>query len=173
MTMAIKLSVSVACLPPARRSEMIALLAGGLVDDLHCDLFGVELGVGIAQSELLDLLHTWPHSLSIHQWATGVPSMVSNLEPTLQRRIIVELVGNPDIDGPAVSRAVGAGWQVLIGCRPYLADAAIDLLRRYDCPGIQLLTTTTPGWAGGSFVETACPVETRVEGSRTRRRHNH
>lgn len=160
--MTMKLSVSVACLPPARRSEMVETLAGGLVEDLHCDLFGVEPGAGIAESELLDLLDAWPRSLSIHQWASSVPTVVSDLAPAPRRRLIVELVGQPDVDTLAVSRAVGGGWQVLVGCRPHLADAAIHLIDKYDCPGVQLLTTSTPGWAGGSFVETAWSIVPRL-----------
>ncbi len=160
--MSIALSVSIACFPSLKRKQLVRSLGENWVGDLHCDLFGTEPGTGIAESELLHLEDVWPHSLSIHHWSTDTSVVMDRLHPSRNRRLIVELVGELKIDRVSVSEAVEAGWQVLVGCRPPLVDVAVDLVRAHGCQGVQLLTTSTPGRAGGQFIETAWPVVTRL-----------
>lgn len=160
--MSFGLSVSVVCLPPPRRAEMVETLSYGPADDLHCDILGTEPGTGITGPELLRMLDLWPRSLSIHQWSSGVPMILDEVAPSARRRLIVEVAGRPAMDSAAVSMAAGAGWHVLVGCRPDHVDAALDLVRSHDCAGVQLLTTSTPGRAGGRFIESAWSVIPRL-----------
>lgn len=90
----------------------------------------------------------WPHSITVHVWSRDPTSFLRSLAPREGDRVLIQDL--PDApEWPAHVKALtDRGWKVGLGI---LAGADFTTLPNCSLSAVQVLTTNTPGRAGGWF----------------------
>lgn len=150
-----RLAISVVCLGAGRVELAMKLIESRIVDELHLDYFpgGPLDSAGLRDAEVRDIaLSETP--ATIHFWGSAADFSALDITPRRGLRVVVQVSDPTHLDAAAHLGELGwnAGWSVV-------ADEWSSVLawseHRSPPDHIQVLSTTTPGWPGGTFSDLA------------------
>jgi pentose-5-phosphate-3-epimerase len=164
---AVEYSVSVVCLNQQALEDNVRQLLRYPVSDLHCDYFPeVATARSLSLGQIEWCQRHWPRDLTIHVWGADGVRDLAKLAP--RGRVLVQVHGA----GPAHLRpcvaARRAGWRTGVSLSP---DLVGPVMGRLDLSpvAVQVLSTSTPGFVGGSLLATTWPAVTDLHGLRAAR----
>lgn len=126
------------------------------VADLHCDYFpeivaARQIGTArsLSLSQLLWCQQYWSRDFTIHLWGTEGLRQILRIFP--RGRLLVQLHDLSAEQIKLLLDAVQAGWKTGISVCPDLVGPALDAFASLPV-AVQVLSTSTPGCIGGSFL---------------------
>lgn len=150
-----RLALSVVCLGSDRVQVAKALLDGGVVDELHLDYFpgGPPRSVGLRLAEVRELAEK-SRPATIHFWGSAADAEAMGLIPRAELRIVVQISTAESVETAAV--LAGQGWRVGWSIAATEWSETLTWLEHVRLPDhVQILSTTTPGFPGGTFAPSA------------------
>ena len=143
-------SVSVVCLAPGAWVDNVTALVDCPVDDLHCDVFPGRPGAPtMTPEQVRACARRWPRTVTVHLWSPEPVAALGALSPRAGDRVLIQHTPSTrDLPGQ-VEALVALGWRVGVSLLP--GAGGPPPLAHPGLSAVQLLTTTTPGYPGGSF----------------------
>jgi hypothetical protein len=149
-----KLSVSATCLDQEAFQAGVLALADQAVEDLHCDYFPELDGAPSLSLEQIDwCLAVWPRTVTLHLWGVRGLTDVMRRRPD-RSRLLVQLHDASPASTGLVAQAAAAGWRVGVSLTPELVGPVAGPAP-LDVAAVQVLSTSTPGHPGGTFLPAA------------------
>lgn len=159
-----KYSVSATCLRQEAFEDNVLALLAYPVTELHCDYFPeIDTAPSLSFGQLSWCLEHWPRGLTVHLWGDSDIELLP--PPSERRRLLIQLHDDSDEQIEVARGAARNGWATGVSLCPHLVGSVMPRIG-FAPAAVQVLTTSTPGFPGGSFLASTWTVLDELRGLR-------